>query len=319
MHCVQLRALSASPDLVQSHSKSELLLTQVFSGLATQQQQQQGISTASREGVTVGTAAAAAAAAAAGLQASPVDPVLAQFGGKRNPARDRVFRASWEKQQLWQRQQERLQPGWRAAAAANLSSLTAGCTAAGGAAGATVGGSYAAQQAQQRRWGMTPEPYLYSNRTEAGGHLDSSSSTARPALHLPSLQHTAMTVAGATAPANQQQQQQERPATVGLVSRVHLQQLACSISRAVNLQATAMGSAGADGEDGGSSDAAAARGTVGRGAAVKRPSALGLKAGEVERLIARWDACRLACAISAVWIVACVARPIGLWGCCGCS
>lgn len=280
MHRVQLRALSASPDLVQSHSKSELLLTQAFSGLATQQQQQQGTSTASREGTTIGTTAAAA---------GPVDPVLAQFGGKRNPARDRVLRASWEKQQLWQRQQERLQPGWRAAAAASLSSLPAGCTAAAGAAGTTVGdgGSYASQQAQQRRWGMTPEPYLYSHRTEAGGHLDSSASTARPALHLPALQQTAITAAGATAPANQQQQQ-ERPATVGLVSRVHLQQLACSISRAVNLQATAVGSAGPDGDDGGSSDAAAAGGTVGRGAAVKRPSALGLKAGEVERLIARW-------------------------------
>jgi hypothetical protein len=238
----------------------------------------------------LGTASTAAAAAAPGTQPTAgVDPVIAMFGGKTSTARDRVLRASWDKQQMWEQQQQKLQTGWRAAAAA--AAAAAAGTVAGGAAGARS--NAAGQQWQQLRQSMTPEPYLYSHRADDGwqvgtsGSSGSSGSSSRQGVQAspaPGTAGQASTAPGAGSEGCQG------------AGRMPLQQLACSITQTVSMQAslvaagrqlnmTAAGPtavAADDGEGGDVCEPLAAGSTTAKGS-----SALGLTAGEVDRLIGR--------------------------------
>jgi hypothetical protein len=299
---VQGRTLTAAPDVVEGQTHSELLLTQAFGPTGGSQQQQQQDAGAASTNTTAGVhswpAAGAAAAAAGAVSGNPsvtVDPVLAQFGGRRSPARDRVLRASQDKQQQWQQQQERLQPGRRGtAAAAAAVQLDRGCLAAEGSGAWGVGSSSSitgstGRQQQLKRHSLTPEPYLYSRDSTGDQGVSSSSGSSSGAVGykgtagLPLLPRGAAAAAAAGCEAHQ-----------GLLrdcAGAQLQQLACSITRAVNMQAaaaaagtgtsTAAAAVGDAGEEGG----AGAAGDRGR---VQGGSALGLQGGELERLVARW-------------------------------
>ena len=294
---MQGRTLTAAPDVMEGHTHLELLLTQAFGPTGASQQQQQDAGAASSNSTsTAGVPswpAAAAVPGQVGTSSVSVDPVLAQFGGRRSAARDRVLKASQDKQQQWQQQQERLQPGRRGtAAAAAAVQLDRGCLAAegSGAWGASssntnnTGSTNSTMRQQQlRRHSLTPEPYLYSRESMVGQGVSSSSSAGgyKGTAGLPLLPRGAAAAAG-------------RELHQGLLrdcAGAQLQQLACSITTAVNMQAAAV-AAGT-----GSSTAATAVGDAGEaggaGAAgdrgrVQGGSALGLQGGEVERLIARW-------------------------------
>jgi hypothetical protein len=69
-----------------------------------------------------------------------------------------------------------------------------------------------------------------------------------------------------------------------------LQQLACSITTAVNMQAAAVaaGTGGSSAAAAGDAGEAGGAGAAGKRGRVQGGSALGLQGGEVERLIARW-------------------------------
>lgn len=247
---------------------SELLLTKAFE----QPQQCDTAQTAPCAPASTEQAnGATKPAAAAAMQPAPsIDPVLVMFGGRRSPVRDRVLRASWDKQQQRQRQQQLLSSGWTQGAAAATTAVR------GPAAPAELGDSANQVAAQRTRMNLTPEPYLYSRRTDIGSSCK----------QLPPLPHgNGIASAAAAGHASASLPAMALPVCQGAV----LQQFASSCTKTVNAQATAAAAAGWMATAAGSADSASAgafaggQGSKGKGGT----SSLGLKAGEVERLIAR--------------------------------